>query len=744
MSFFGELSRRNVIRVGIAYAIVAWLILQVADIVLENIGAPAWVMQTLMLLLALGFVVVVIFAWAYEVTPEGIKRESEIDRSASITGVTGHKLNRVITGLLIVALAYFIWESRIADRPASEPETTAAEIVAEASEVFEVVATAPTALSIAVLPFENRSAEANDAFFAEGMHDDLLTTLAKIGSMKVISRTSVMRYEDTNKTIPEIAKELGVATILEGGVQRSGTKVRINVQLIDANTDEHLWAEFYDRELTAENLFGIQSEISKAIADALHATLSPEEVDRIDTVPTQSLDALDHYLRGRQVMATRAVSDLEQATQEFLKAVEVDPGFALAWVGVADSHALLSAYGNLPQGVFQNVRDDAINRALTIDPQLGEAYASLGSLLQDQGDDRAAEEAFRTAIRYSPNYATAHHWLSNMMKWNPARGPEALPHAQRAVELDPNSAIIIGNLADTYYRLGDITSAERYFRQTREAHPDFAQAHDGYADVLDLQGNFADAVESRKKAIELDPDNPSEAVDLAFAYAQIGAFEEARAVHQTMQERFSDHGLTEVLGIATDLAAGETANIRSVVAAALEQEGNFPGAFGLGYMAMLVGEFDLAYDAFDRATPTTTPLNEEEITPEFLTTWLGTLCEFSWVFLETEGNEALGEELLDASIQLYESGFHPDIRLKERYGWSLCYLLRGEDDKALTVLQRELDNHLVGNWPWNLKSQPYDAIRDDPRFIAMYSEFESRMAGQLAKLRAQNKPAFEF
>ena len=254
------------------------------------------------------------------------------------------------------------------------------------------------------------------------MHDDLLTTLAKIGSMKVISRTSVMEYRDTTKKIPDIARELGVANILEGGVQRAGNQVRINVQLIDAATDEHLWAEIYDRELTAENLFAIQSEISKAIADALHATLSPEEVDRIDAVPTQSLDALDHYLRGRKYMATRNVVDLERATQEFLKAVEIDPDFALAWVGVADSHALLSGYKAVPLGTFDNIRDEAINKALEIDPQLGEAYASLGSLLVHRGDYAGAEAAYDKAIEFTPNYSTAYHWHSDLLIGDPARG----------------------------------------------------------------------------------------------------------------------------------------------------------------------------------------------------------------------------------------------------------------------------------------------------------------------------------
>ena len=209
MSFLGELGRRNVIRVGFAYAIVAWLVIQVADIVLETIGAPAWVMQTLMLLLALGFVVTAIFAWAYEVTPEGIKREAEVDRSASITGVTGRKLDRVITALLVVGLAYFVWESRFAER---HDETTPAAVTVSqpATAEAEIIMTPAADLSIAVLPFDNRSALPEDAFFAEGMHDDLLTTLAKIGSMKVISRTSVMEYRNTTKKIPIIGDLLRV------------------------------------------------------------------------------------------------------------------------------------------------------------------------------------------------------------------------------------------------------------------------------------------------------------------------------------------------------------------------------------------------------------------------------------------------------------------------------------------------------------------------------------------------------
>ena len=288
MSLFSELKRRNVFRVGIAYLIGGWLVIQVADIVLENIGAPAWVMQVILLLLVLGFVGAVFFSWAFEVTPEGLKLESEVDRSQSITGMTGRKLDRSITVMLVVALGYFIWESRVAERGAEPPTVTEEVVAAEAPEAVETVATDK---SIAVLPFDNRSSRGEDEYFTEGIHDDLLTNISKIGSMRVISRTSVMEYKDTTKNLRDIAQELGVANILEGGVQRSGNQVRINVQLIDAATDDHLWAEIYDRELTAENLFTIQSEISIAIAEALHATLSPEDQEVARPLSPRAWDA---------------------------------------------------------------------------------------------------------------------------------------------------------------------------------------------------------------------------------------------------------------------------------------------------------------------------------------------------------------------------------------------------------------------------------------------------------------------
>jgi len=370
--------------------------------------------------------------------------------------VTGRKLNNAITILLVLALAYFVWESRIADEP--PPIDT---VAASESTVVDAPAAKISKLSIAVLPFDNRSNREEDEFFSAGIHDDLLTTIAKIGSMKVISRTSVMEYKNTTKKIPQIARELGVANILEGGIQRAGNQVRINVQLIDATTDQHLWAEIYDRELTAENIFAIQSEISKAVAEALQATLSPDEQRRIDTAPTDNLDAYDAYLRGRLLMATREAAKLEESIDQYHRAVEIDPQFALAWVGLADALDLLQVYGTLSNADSLPEREAAIDKALAINPDLGEAYASMGSLHRDRNRPEDAERAYRKAIDLSPNYATGYHWLSVDLGRDTLRAEESLILAKQAADIDPRSLIIGANLAGNYLDLGEYAAAER-------------------------------------------------------------------------------------------------------------------------------------------------------------------------------------------------------------------------------------------------------------------------------------------
>ena len=479
MSLFNELKRRNVIRVAFGYIVSCWLLAQVADLVLENIGAPDWVMQTILLLMALGFPVVVFFSWAYEVTPEGIKRESEIDRSQSITHLTSRKLDRAIIAVLIIALGYFAWESRF-----SRPETVAEQALPTEDSIPQQAA--PQAIaepapviskqSIAVLPFDNRSRNVEDEYFTEGVHDDLLTKLARIGSLKVISRTSVNRYKETNKSIPEIAAELGVATVVEGAVQRSGSTMHINVQLIDANTDEHLWAEIFDRELTAENLFAIQGEITSSIANALEATLAQDDEQRLNTVPTDNLEALEAYFTGKQLADQRSREAIESAIGEFERAISLDPDFALAYAGLGYAWLLMPEYSaTVDRKLSRDSSKSAIARALELDPELPSGLAFMGwSKMVHEYDWTSAEQLLRRALELQANSSDTLHWLSHVLSFQ-GRHAEAIVVARQAVEVDPYSPLMTMNLAYILMDDGRFDEAARYRARTLELRPAYTE-----------------------------------------------------------------------------------------------------------------------------------------------------------------------------------------------------------------------------------------------------------------------------
>lgn len=451
MSLFEELKRRNVIRVAIAYAVVSWLIVQVADVVIDNIGAPPWFFQAILLLLAIGFPLAMIFAWAFELTPDGLRKEGDVDRETSVAPQTGHKLDRAIIGLLVVALGYFIWEARFAgDDPSGLPQEKTLADAAPASAQDELDR------SIAVLPFTTRSTVDDDRFFSDGIHDDLLTQLAKIGSLKVISRTSVMEYRDTLKNLRQIGTELGVATVLEGAFQRSGNQVRINVQLIDATTDQHLWAENYDRELTASNLFAIQTDIAKSIACALHATLSPEEQERVeDNTLTDNLEALQAYQRGRLLSEDIFNGDsLERATQEAQRAVQLDPGFGAAWALLASTQ--MSRYWRIKSDreLIAGARL-AIDRGRAIAPNLAELdiaeghYYYWGFLDYDN-----ATRVLEPVLEAYPNNAEVRKVLGFVYR-RQGRFDESLEQVARSLALDPRSLEAAATLVETHQLLRD-------------------------------------------------------------------------------------------------------------------------------------------------------------------------------------------------------------------------------------------------------------------------------------------------
>ncbi|MFT5139035.1 MAG: TolB-like protein/Tfp pilus assembly protein PilF [Lysobacterales bacterium] len=735
MSFFEELRRRNVFKVGIAYLVGAWLLMQFSDILLDNMDAPSWVLNAIMLVLFIGFLITLFVAWAFEMTPDGVKREADVDRSQSVTPQTGKKLNSAIFIMMALAIAYLLFDKFTGSEPFSQDvaqQTSGS--VEEKRALTPEITTPDERQSIAVLPFENRSNREEDQFFTDGIHDDLLTTIARIGSMKVISRTSVMEYKNTTKKIPEIAKELGVANILEGGIQRSGDQVRINVQLIDAQTDEHLWAEIFDRELTAKNLFAIQSEISQKIANALETTLSPEETARINTMPTQNLEAYDAYMRGKQLMSTRATSKLEEATREFRHAVELDPNFALAWVGIADSHALLASYGSFNAKESLAIQQDAINHALEIDPLLGEAHVSQGMTYSDRGEFEAMEISFRKGIELSPNYATAYHWYASRLN-GLSRVQEAVDLSRKAAELDPRSAIIGSNLAVQYSILGLFSRAEQQYKKVIDLNPGFPQGYQSLGQFYAFSlGRFDRAIEYTRTAQKMDPGSLFAPLTLAVYSLELGDQAAANRYRQMVAEISEQDWRLGWTDMMINQAQSNADGVREAWNWTKNKAPNIPFVFQFSALLQLAnGDPNATRKIYLDAEP---DWAEPKAWGRLMDADPSQACLVSWVFTRT-GDEAQGAALLDQTLKFIET--LPGL-IEHVDGWNpqFCYLIAGDTEKALNTIESQLaHNHLI--W-WKTYDQlpMYEQIRFEPRYQAAMVERDRRIAEQRDAVEQMN------
>jgi TolB-like protein/Tfp pilus assembly protein PilF len=447
-NFFAELKRRNVYKVAIAYAIVAWLLIQAASILFPTFEAPAWVMKVFVSAIILGFPVALIFAWAFEITPEGIKRAEDVSPSESITHHTGRKLVWIAVVLAIIAtglFAYQLLRSKSAATAAS-PTTSAPSGAAAVPEK-----------SIAVLPFENLSDEKQNAFFTDGVQDEILTDLAKIADLKVISRTSVMQYKSgTARNLREIGQQLGVAHLLEGSVQRAANRIRVNAQLIDARSDAHLWAQTYDRDLA--DVFAIQSEIAKAIADQLQAKLSPSEKSAIEQPPTSDVTAFDLYSRAKNLILSTSFSavarpKLVQAVDLLNQALARDPSFFLAQCQLAYAHDQLYFIFGDHTAERRALAEAAVQAAFRLRPDAGEAHlARAENLYRGYLDYDGAVAELEVARRTLPNDAHVFELTGYILR-RQGKQEEALHNLERALELDPRNFFTLQQIALSYLNL---------------------------------------------------------------------------------------------------------------------------------------------------------------------------------------------------------------------------------------------------------------------------------------------------
>jgi TolB-like protein/Flp pilus assembly protein TadD len=520
-NFFVELKRRNVYKVAIAYVVGGWALSQGIAQVFPVFDVPNWTIRLIVLLIILGLPIALVLAWMFEITPQGIKRTETADAMPEATRKKKHAWIYVVVIGAAVSIGLFSLGRYTAQRTSAEigrPSPAAAGSLPEKS--------------IAVLPFDNLSRDPDNAYFCEGVQDEILTRLAKVADLKVISRTSTQHFKSTPDNLPQIAKQLGVAHIVEGSVQKANDQVRVNVQLINALTDAHLWADTYDRKLT--DIFAVESEIAKTIAETLQARLTGSEKSSIAKTPTVNPEAYELYLKGRFFWNKRTGDDLRKSIEYLKQAVTKDPGYALAYAGLADSYGLLRFYAGASPAESVVPGAAAAEKALELDDSLAEPHASLGLIATEELEVHRGVSELERAVQLNPNYATAHHWLA-LAFTALGQSDRAIKELKRALELDPLSMAINADLSIGYLYARRYDEGEAQARKALEIDPRSFLAHYYLGMALQLKGQLKEAIPEFQKAVELNHD-PYCISMLVQGYARNGQADEARKLLAQLNE----------------------------------------------------------------------------------------------------------------------------------------------------------------------------------------------------------------
>src|SRR3954454_21162914 len=529
------------------YLVGAWLLIQVASTMLPAFDGPLWALRGLIIVLALGFVPMLIFSWVFELTPQGLKRDEDVRPEESIAPQTARRMNHTIIAVLVLALGYFAIDKFVLTPQRQQQSGASSDQLRTAAAIPDkqgLAGARPSIQekSIAVLPFDNLSRDPDNAYFCEGVQDEILTRLAKVADLKVISRTSTQRFKSAPSDLREIAKQLGVMHIVEGSVQKANDQVRVNVQLINAMNDAHLWAETYDRKLI--DIFSVESEIAKTIADTLQAKLTGSEKKMMAAQPTNNTEAYELYHKGKSLWEKRSGDNIPKAIAYYEQAIARDPNYALAYAGLAKAYILLPFYTGADRLIASSKAKEAALKALRLDSNLAEAHGALGKVLFSEIDLAGAMREYKRAIELNPNDATAHHWFGNDTLAALGRFEEAISEGKRAIELDPLSTVINVDLGVTFYYAHRYDEADTQMRKSLEIDPTSFYAHYNLGIVLQLKGDLSGAIAEYEKAKQLG-DNPLASTLCAQAKAQVGDKEAALRMLSEL-DKMSQH--REVVG----------------------------------------------------------------------------------------------------------------------------------------------------------------------------------------------------
>jgi len=527
MSFIAELKRRNVFRVGIAYVITAWLILQVADIVLDNIEAPHWLMQAIMLLLAIGFPLALLFAWAFELTPEGLKKEKDVDRTHSITHETGRKLDRTIIVILVIALGYFAWDKFLSQPgTGSEPASPSAQVASDDDLAGKLGPALSAHKSIAVLPFVDMSPAKDNEYFTDGLTEELLNILAQIKNLQVAGRTSSFAFKDKTEDLREIGSKLNVGTLLEGSVRKDdkNQRIRVTVQLINVEDGFHIWSDTYDRNV--DDIFAIQEDIAQQVANALKINLLGEHENPIAVHARTGMNAYDLYLQGLQSLNLYTFESLREAKRLLTESLAIDPEYVPTKLALARSWIDLAETGVVPAPEAVENASPLLDAVLHADPANSDAHTYRGQLELMNDDPKAARKSFEQALAANPRNAGALKDYGRFL-FDAGHSDEGLDYLRQAASIEPYDMKVQWELCATQAFMGNEPGTRHECDRIGEIQPGNPMQYYGTAFYYLFRGELGPYIYWSLKATELDPNDNELAAGVARAWVDLGDMQQA-------------------------------------------------------------------------------------------------------------------------------------------------------------------------------------------------------------------------
>jgi TolB-like protein/Tfp pilus assembly protein PilF len=763
MGLFAELKRRNVIRMALLYGVASWVVLQVADVLFGIMGVPDWSLRLVFGILLLGLPVALVFAWVFELTPEGLRRERPADEALARPPDTGRKMDATITALLVVAVALLLLE-RVLPRPeavisaapvAVPPAAVPSEAVGRPAAGVDAPAPPPAAgasvdapgaadpRSLAVLPFVNMSGDADNEYFSDGLTEELLNVLAQVEGLRVAARTSSFRFKNEVGDMADIARQLRVAHLLEGSVRRSGDRVRITAQLISAADGFHLWSETYDRQLT--DIFAIQDDIAAEVAQALRVRLLGEAMPTVARPPTGDLAAYTAYLRGRQALRSSGYAAFERADAAFREALALDPDFAAAHAALAETWRQRALWGIVPWSEARKHVREGVERALALDPDQPLAWMLDGSLQWEDLDPEAswidtmdaAERSYRRALELEPGQPQASASLANLLRMR-GRDDEALGLVLDALARDPLSAQAHLAVGNHYQSSGQLEQAGARYLAAVELAPEDPRPAQVLSQLRYEQARIGEAIVLRVAALPLDPRDHEGPLVLVRYYLELGMTEDALPWLEAAERMAPEATTSQLVRAMWHWRHGERARAADLSAAALAAE--LPERWSSEIrFPIMVAMHELASGGYQRSlelilaevpTALDPPAPDEPVTSFAFFQKLRSL-----VILRLRDGEAAARARaleLQALVQRQADSIPP-----EPLSFARLYLhgALGEADEFVAVW-RSIDRgrYALDNWFWTESDLHFLTERDAPAVRALLAEQEAVRARERAWL----------